>query len=63
MDTGDILLIIYFALITLLVILPCIIGCIVALFTAASVFEICFLIFIIIGLVAIDGGLWWLFSI
>ena len=60
MDTEDILLIVYFALITLLIILPCIIGCIAALLYAPSIFEVCFLVFVIIGLAAIDGGLWWL---
>lgn len=63
LDTEDILLIVYFALITLLIILPCIVGCIAALFCATSVFEVCFLIFLIIGLAGIDGGLWWLLFI
>jgi hypothetical protein len=63
LDTSDILLIIYFALITLFIFLPCIVGCIAALVFATSVFEVCFLVFLIIGLAAIDGGLWWLLFI
>lgn len=63
MDTGDILLIIYWALCTLLMFLPCIVLCIAALICATTVFEVCYLVFVIIGLAAIDGGLWWLLFI
>ena len=63
MDTDDILLIIYWALCTLLMFLPCIVFCVAALFCATSIFEVCYLVFVIIGLVAIDGGLWWLLFI
>lgn len=63
LDTEDILLIIYFALITLLIILPCIVGCVAALFCVTSVFEVCFLVFLIISLTLIDVGLWWLLFI
>jgi hypothetical protein len=63
LDTDDILLIVYLALCTLLIFLPCIVLCVAALCCATSVFEVCFLVFIIIGLAAIDGGLWWLIFI
>lgn len=63
LDTSDILLIIAVAIVTLFIILPCIIGCIAAIICATSVFEVCFLVFIIIGLAGIDGGLWWLIFI
>jgi hypothetical protein len=63
LDTEDILLIIYCVLLTLLIFLPCIVLCVAALCCATSVAEVCFLVFIIIGLAAIDGGLWWLIFI
>lgn len=63
LDTDDILLIVYLALCTLLMFLPCIALCVAALICATSVFEVCFLVFIIIGLAGIDGGLWWLIFI
>lgn len=63
MDTDDILLIVYWALCTLLVFLPCIALCVAALICATTVFEVCYLVFLIIGLVGIDGGLWWLLFI
>lgn len=63
MDTGDILLIVYFALITLFIFVPCIVLCIAALICATTVFEVCYLVFLIIGIAAIDGGLWWLLFI
>ena len=63
LDTSDILLIIAVAIVTLFIILPCIVGCVAALCCATSVFEVCFLVFIIIGLAGIDGGLWWLIFI
>lgn len=63
LDTDDILLIVYFALITLFIFVPCIVGCVAAIICATSVFEVCFLVFIIIGLAGIDGGLWWLIFI
>lgn len=63
MDTGDILLIVYWAFCTLLMFLPCIALFIAALCCATTVFEVCYLVFLIIGIAAIDVGLWWLIFI
>lgn len=60
MDKGDILIAFYFALITLFIFVPCIVLCVAALICATTVFEVCYLVFLIVGIAAINGGLWWL---
>ena len=63
MDKGDILIAFYFSLITLFIFIPCIILCVAALSFATSVCEVCYLVFLILGIASIDGGLWWLLFI
>ena len=63
LDIDDILLIVFLALGTLLIFLPCFVFCVAALCCATSVFEVCFLVFLIIGIAAIDVGIWWLLFI
>lgn len=58
MDAEDILLIVYWALCTLLMFLPCIALFIAALCVATTAFEICFLVFLIVGFAGIDVGIW-----